>query len=87
MTCLKSLQPANVLVVWKLDRLGRSLKHLVEAVEDLNRRRVSLQVLTGVGAQIDTTTANGRLVFGIFSALAEFEAELIRKRNRAGSDG
>ena len=78
MTCLKSLQPANVLVVWKLDRLGRSLKHLVEAVEDLNRRRVSLQVLTGVGAQIDTTTANGRLVFGIFSALAEFEAELIR---------
>jgi len=78
-TCLKSLQPGNTLVVWKLDRLGRSLKHLVEVVEDLNRRRVGLQVLTGAGAQIDTTTANGRLVFGIFAALAEFEAELVRE--------
>jgi len=82
--CLKSLQPGNALVVWKLDRLGRSLKHLVEVVEDLNRRGVGLQVLTGAGAQIDTTTANGRLVFGIFAALAEFEAELVRERTCAG---
>jgi len=83
-TCLKSLQPGNALVVWKLDRLGRSLKHLVEVVEDLNRHDVGLQVLMGAGAQIDTTTANGRLVFGIFAALAEFEAELVRERTCAG---
>ena len=82
--CLKSLQPDNTLVVWKLDRLGRSLKHLVEVVDDLSQRVVGLKVLTGAGAQIDTTTANGRLVFGIFAALAEFEAELIRERTRAG---
>jgi len=83
-TCLKSLQSGHALVVWKLNRLGRSLKHLVEVVEDLNRRGVGLQVLTGAGAQIDTTTANRRLVFGIFAALAEFEAELVRERTCAG---
>jgi len=83
-TCLKSLQPGNALVVWKLDRLGRSLKHLVEVVEDLNRRGVGLQALTEAGAQIDTTAANRRLVFGIFAALAEFEAELVRERTCAG---
>jgi DNA invertase Pin-like site-specific DNA recombinase len=82
--CLKALQPGNTLVVWKLDRLGRDLKHLVGLVEELNHRRVGLKVLTGTGAQIDTTTANGRLVFGIFAALAEFEAELIRERTKAG---
>ena len=82
--CLKSLQPGNVFVVWKLDRFGRSLKHLVEVVEDLNRRGVGLQVLTGAGAQIDTTTENKRLVLGIFAALAEFEAELVRERTCAG---
>jgi len=53
-------------------------------VEDLNRRGVGLQVLTGAGAQIDTTTADRRLVFGIFAALAEFEAELVRERTCAG---
>jgi DNA invertase Pin-like site-specific DNA recombinase len=84
MACLKSLQPGNTLVVWKLDRLGRDLKHLVGLVEDLNHRQVGLKVLAGAGAQIDTTTANGRLVFGIFAALAEFEAELIRERTQAG---
>jgi DNA invertase Pin-like site-specific DNA recombinase len=82
--CLKALQPGNTLVVWKLDRLGRSLKHLVNLVEELNQRRVGLKVLAGAGAQIDTTTANGRLVFGIFAALAEFEADLIRERTQAG---
>ena len=83
-TCLKALQPGNTLVVWKLDRLGRDLKHLVNTVDDLNQNNVGLKVLAGTGAQIDTTTANGRLVFGIFAALAEFEAELIRERTKAG---
>jgi len=83
-TCLKALQPGNTLVIWKLDRLGRDLKHLVGLVDSLKKRQVGLKVLTGTGAQIDTTTANGRLVFGIFAALAEFEAELIRERTKAG---
>jgi DNA invertase Pin-like site-specific DNA recombinase len=82
--CLKALQPGNTLVVWKLDRLGRDLKHLISVVETLRQRQVGFKVLAGAGAQIDTTTANGRLVFGIFAALAEFEAELIRERTRAG---
>jgi DNA invertase Pin-like site-specific DNA recombinase len=82
--CLKALQPSNILVVWKLDRLGRDLKHLVSLVADLRQRKVGLKVLAGTGAHIDTTTANGRLVFGIFAALAEFEAELIRERTCAG---
>jgi DNA invertase Pin-like site-specific DNA recombinase len=83
-TCLKALQPGNTLVVWKLDRLGRDLKHLVGLVDTLNQRQVGLKVLAGAGAQIDTMTANGRLVFGIFAALAEFEAALIRERTKAG---
>ena len=82
--CLKALQPGNTLVVWKLDRLGRDLKHLVNTVDELSRHGIGLKVLAGAGAQIDTTTANGKLVFGIFAALAEFEAELIRERTRAG---
>ncbi len=83
-SCLKALQPGNTLVVWRLDRLGRDLKHLVGLVDTLNQQQVGLKVLAGAGAQIDTTTANGRLVFGIFAALAEFEAELIRERTKAG---
>jgi DNA invertase Pin-like site-specific DNA recombinase len=83
-TCLKALQPGDTLVVWKLDRLGRNLKHLVSVVDDLQQRQVGCKVLAGAGVQMDTTTANGRLVFGIFAALAEFEAELIRERTRAG---
>jgi DNA invertase Pin-like site-specific DNA recombinase len=82
--CVKALQPGNTLVVWKLDRLGRDLKHLVGLIDTLNQRQVGLKVLAGAGAQIDTTTANGRLVFGIFAPLAEFEAELIRERTQAG---
>jgi DNA invertase Pin-like site-specific DNA recombinase len=83
-SCLKALQPGNTLVVWKLDRLGRDLKHLVGLVDTLNQRRVRLKMLVGAGAQLDTTTANGRVVFGIFAALAEFEVELIRERTKAG---
>lgn len=82
--CLKALQPGNTLVVWKLDRLGRDLKHLIVTVDDFNNQGVGFKVLAGAGAQIDTTTANGRLIFGIFAALAEFEAEIIRERTKAG---
>src|SRR5262249_27872890 len=83
-TCLQALQLGDTLVVWKLDRLGRNLKHLVSVVDELQQRQVGFKVLAGAGVQIDTTTANGRLVFGIFAALAEFEAELIRERTQAG---
>lgn len=82
--CLKALREGDTLVVWKLDRLGRSLKHLVNTIQDLTTRKVSFKVLTGQGANIDTTTANGKLVFGIFAALAEFERELISERTKAG---
>ncbi len=82
--CLKALRPGDTLVVWKLDRLGRDLRHLVNTVHDLTGRGVGLKVLTGHGAAIDTTTAAGKLVFGIFAALAEFERELIAERTVAG---
>ena len=82
--CLRALRDGDVLVVWKLDRLGRNLAHLVGTVQDLSERGIGLRVLAGQGAQIDTTTAGGRLVFGIFAALAEFERELIRERTVAG---
>ena len=83
-SCVRALRKGDVLVVWKLDRLGRNLAHLVNTVQNLSVRGVGLRVLTGQGAQIDTTTAAGRLVFGIFAALAEFERELIRERTLAG---
>jgi DNA invertase Pin-like site-specific DNA recombinase len=82
--CLKALRTGDTLVVWKLDRLGRDLRHLVNTVHELTGRGVGLTVLTGHGAAIDTTTASGKLVFGIFAALAEFERELIAERTRAG---
>jgi len=72
--CLKALQPGNTLVLWKLDRLGRDLKHLVETAESLRVRGIGLKVLTGAGAQIDTTTSNGRLAFGIFAAFGSSNA-------------
>lgn len=71
-------------MVWKLDRLGRNLRHLITTVDDLRGRGVGFRVLTGAGAQIDTTTANGRLFFRVFAAFAEFERELIIERTRAG---
>lgn len=82
--CLKALRAGDALVVWKLDRLGRDLRHLVNLVDDLTKRDIGLKVLAGEGASIDTTTANGRLVFGIFAALAEFERALIVERTKAG---
>ena len=71
--CLKALRDGDTLVVWKLDRLGRNLHHLINTVHDLTARGVGLKVLTGQGAAIDTTTPAGKLVFAIFAALAEFE--------------
>lgn len=82
--CLKALRASDTLVVWKLDRLGRDLRHLVNTVHDLTTRKIGLRVLTGQGANIDTTSSSGKLVFGIFAALAEFERELIVERTRAG---
>lgn len=84
MTCLKALRPEDTLVVWKLDRLGRDLRHLINTVHDLTGRGVELKVLTGHGAAIDTTTPAGKLVFGIFAALSEFERKLISERTKAG---
>ena len=82
--CLKALRKGDTLLVWKLDRLGRDLRHLVNTVHDLTDRGIGLKVLTGEGAAIDTTTASGKLVFGIFAALAEFERALISERTVAG---
>lgn len=81
---LKALRRGDVLAAWKLDRLGRDLRHLVNLVHDLTERGVGLKILTGHGAAIDTTTASGKLAFGIFAALAEFERELIVERTKAG---
>ncbi|MGC9445657.1 recombinase family protein [Cereibacter johrii] len=82
--CLRALRSGDVLVIWKLDRLGRTLAHLVNTVRDLSDRGIGLKVLTGQGAEIDTTTAAGRMIFGIFATLAEFERDLIRERTVAG---
>jgi DNA invertase Pin-like site-specific DNA recombinase len=82
--CLKALRDGDTLVVWKLDRLGRDLRHLVNTVHDLSARGIGFKVLTGHGATIDTSSPSGKLVFGIFAALAEFERELIIERTKAG---
>lgn len=82
--CLKALREGDILIVWRLDRLGRSLQHLVKIVNDLNERGIGFKVLSGHGAQIDTSTSAGRLTFGIFASLAEYERELIRERTLAG---
>ena len=79
--CLRMLRKRDVLIVWKLDRLARSLKDLVEIVQDLNQREIGFKSLTEA---IDTTSSSGRLVFHIFGALAEFEHDLIRERTKAG---
>jgi DNA invertase Pin-like site-specific DNA recombinase len=82
--CLKALRKGDLLIVWKLDRLGRDLRHLVNTIQELLDKGVGFKVLAGQGAEINTTTASGKLVFGIFAALAEFERELIRERTMAG---
>ena len=81
-TCLETLQAGDLLLVWRLDRLGRSMAHLVTLVEALQERGIGFRSICD-GA-IDTTTASGELVFNIFSALAQFERRLIQERTRAG---
>ena len=71
----------DTIVVWKLDRLGRSIQHLIQTVKDLNDKNIGFQSLQ---ENIDTTTSGGRLIFHIFSALAEFEKDLIAERTKAG---
>jgi DNA invertase Pin-like site-specific DNA recombinase len=78
---LAFMRSGDVLVVWKLDRLGRSLKNLIELLTKLDERGVGFRSLT---ESIDTTTSSGKLIFHIFGALAEFERNLIRERTRAG---
>lgn len=79
--CLKALRPGDVLVVWRIDRLGRSLRELTAITEDLERRGIEFRSLHD---RFDTTTAVGRLIFHMMAAFAEFERNLISERTRAG---
>jgi DNA invertase Pin-like site-specific DNA recombinase len=78
---LDILRPGDIVIVWKLDRLGRSLKELIETVQTLEKRGIELKSLK---ENLDTSTATGRLMFHIFASLAEFEADIIRERTQAG---
>ena len=80
-TALEVLRAGDTFVVWKLDRLGRSLAHLVETIQDLHQQGIHFKSLQ---ENIDTTSGAGKLVFHLFAALAEFERDLIRERTRAG---
>ena len=80
--CLQQLKPGDTLLVWRLDRLGRSIRHLIDLVADLHQRGVKFKSICD-GA-IDTTTASGELIFHVFSALAQFERRLIQERTNAG---
>jgi DNA invertase Pin-like site-specific DNA recombinase len=80
--CLSQLEKGDTLIVWRLDRLGRSMHHLVSLVEDLRQKGIGFKsICDGV---IDTTTASGELIFNIFSSLAQFERRLIQERTKAG---
>ena len=83
-SCIKALRKYDTLVVWKLDRLGRSLHDLVTLVQKLSDKEIGLKVLTGKGANIDTSTPTGKMFFGFFAVLAEFERDLIIERTKAG---
>src|SRR3954454_17692517 len=78
---LSHLREGDIIVVWKLDRLGRSLKDLIARITELQNRQIGFKSLT---EQIDTTTSGGKLIFHIFGALAEFERDIIRERTNAG---
>lgn len=80
-TALSHLRKGDILVVWKLDRLGRSLAHLIQTIKELNDKGIGFKCLQ---ESIDTTTSGGQLIFHIFGALAEFERQLIRERTQAG---
>ena len=79
--CLRTLRKGDTLIVWRLDRLGRSLKDLVKIISDLEEREISFQSIT---ENIDTSSPSGKLIFHIFGSLAEFETNLIRERTMAG---
>jgi Resolvase, N terminal domain len=78
---LEYVRERDTLVVWRLDRLGRSLKHLIETITRLNNKNIGFKSIT---ENIDTTTSGGKLVFHIFGALAEFERDIIKERSNAG---
>src|SRR4249920_1365049 len=78
---LNYIRQGDTLVVWRLDRLGRSLNHLIETITGLNNRHIGFKSIT---ENIDTTTSGGKLIFHIFGALAEFERDIIRERTQAG---
>lgn len=78
---LDQIRPGDTLVVWRLDRLGRSIRHLIDQLADLQERGIGFRSLQEA---IDTTSSGGRLVFHVFAALAEFERDLIRERTNAG---
>ena len=80
--CLRALRAGDTLVLWRLDRLGRSTVGLVNTVSELDQRGVYIKTLTGI--QIDTASPTGKLIFTVFAALAEYERELIRERVTAG---
>ena len=82
--CLAVIQPGDTLLVWRLDRLGRSMVHLISLIEDLRTKQIGFKSICD-GA-IDTTTASGELIFNIFSSLAQFERRLIQERTKAGLD-
>ncbi|CAI3948250.1 Site-specific DNA recombinase SpoIVCA/DNA invertase PinE (SpoIVCA) (PDB:1GDT) [Commensalibacter communis] len=81
LNAISYLREGDTLVVWKLDRLGRSINHLIQIINDLEERNVGFKSLT---ENIDTTTPGGKLVFHLFGALAQFERDLIKERTRAG---
>jgi DNA invertase Pin-like site-specific DNA recombinase len=80
--CLQELREGDSLIVWRLDRLGRSVRHLIDLVEHLRQRKIGFKSICD-GA-IDTTTASGELIFNVFASLAQFERRLIQERTRAG---
>lgn len=80
--CLADLKEGDTLVVWRLDRFGRSIRHLIDLVEQLRQRKIGFKSICD-GA-IDTTTASGELIFHVFAALAQFERRLIQERTKAG---
>lgn len=80
--CLAELKNGDTLIVWRLDRLGRSMRHLILLVEDLRQKGVGFRSICD--GDIDTTTASGELIFNIFSSLAQFERRLIQERTKAG---
>ncbi len=83
LACLTALEAGDTLIVWRLDRLGRSMPHLVSLITDLKERGIGFRSLRD-GEALDTTSASGQLVFHIFAALAQFESALIKERTRAG---